>query len=300
MKSKLVSNAMLLLAAIIWGFSFVAQVAGSKLIGAFTMTGVRFIMAAIVLFPIIFILEKEERAMTIKASLITGTVLFCGSALQQFGIHMTSSAGIPGLITGLYMIFVPFAYFILFKTKVKGQVWIGALIALAGLVLLCYKSGEGFSFGLGELLLLLGSFFWTAHVMLIDHFGKRVRSIRFSFGQFLISGILGMICALLFEWKTISISALLEAKWMLLYIGVLSSGAGFTLQVMGQKRANPNAAVIILATESAVSAIGGFIFGIDKLTYTAVAGCVLMFGGIICSQLSPKKKRDKLLEYNTD
>jgi len=303
MKSRFASNMLLLLAAIIWGFSFVAQVAGAEYIGSFTMTGVRFIIAAIVLLPVILIFEKgksskEERLMTIKASLITGTVLFCGSALQQFGIQLTSSAGIPGLITGLYMIFVPFAYFVLLKNKVKVQVWIGAVIALVGLVLLCYKSGEGFSFGFGELLLLIGSLFWTAHVMLIDYFGKKVRSIRFSCGQFLVSGMLGMICALLFE--EITIASLLDAKWSILYVGVLSSGVGFTFQVMGQKRANPNAAVIILATESAFSAIGGFIFGIDELTYTAVIGCVLMFGGIICSQISPEKKKDKLLEYNTD
>ena len=294
MKSRLASNALLLLAAIVWGFSFVAQVSGSQHIGSFTMTGVRFIIGALVLIPVIFIFErgkgeKEEKKTLIIASLVTGAVLFCGSALQQFGIYYTSSAGIPGLITGLYMIFVPFAYFILFKTRVRWQVWLGAFVAFIGLIFLCYKRGEGFSFGIGELLLLIGSFFWTAHIMLVDYFGKKVRCIRFSCGQFLVSGILGMICALMFE--DIAIASLLDAKWAILYIGVLSTGVGFTLQVVGQKKANPNAAVIILATESAFSAIGGFIFGIDKLTYTAVIGCVLMFGGIICSQIAPKNKK---------
>lgn len=303
MKSKLVSNALLLLTAIIWGFSFVAQVAGTKFIGSFTMVGIRFVIGAVVLLPVIFLFEKgksdkKERKLTVIASVITGTVLFIGSALQQIGIALTSSAGIPGLITGLYMIFVPFAYFVLFKVKVGKQVWLGAIIAFVGLTCLCYKVGEGFSFGLGEVLLLIGSFFWTAHIMLIDYFGKKVRSIRFSCGQFFVSGVLGMICALIFE--NITVASLLDAKWAILYVGVLSSGVAFTFQVIGQKRANPNTAVIILATESAFSAIGGFIFGIDKLTYTAVIGCVLMFGGIICSQISPKNKKDTLKEYNTN
>lgn len=303
MKSRLASNAILLLTAIIWGFSFVAQVSGSAHIGSFTMTGIRFVIGAIVLLPVILVFEKgksdkTEKKMTLIASLITGTVLFIGSALQQFGIALTSSAGIPGLITGLYMIFVPFAYFVLFKIKVGKQVWFGAVIAFAGLVLLCYKAGEGFAFGLGEILLLIGSFFWTAHIMLIDYFGKKVRCIRFSCGQFAVSGILGMIFAFIFE--DVAIASLLAAKWAILYVGVLSSGVAFTLQVIGQKRANPNTAVIILATESAFSAIGGFIFGIDKLTYTAVIGCVLMFGGIICSQISPKSKKVDVTEYNSN
>ena len=300
MKSRMASNALLLLTAIIWGFSFVAQVSGSAVIGSFTMTGVRFVIGAIVLVPVILLFErgrssKKEWKMTIIASLVTGTVLFTGSALQQFGIQLTSSAGIPGLITGLYMIFVPFAYFVFFKAKVGKQVWLGAVIAFAGLVTLCYKAGEGFSFGWGELLLLIGSFFWTAHIMLIDYFGKKTRCIRFSCGQFLVSGILGMIFAFIFE--DVNMTSLLAAKWAILYVGVLSSGVAFTLQVIGQKRANPNTAVIILATESAFSAIGGFIFGIDKLTITAVIGCVLMFGGIICSQITPKPKKLKKTEY---
>lgn len=302
MNTKVTSNAILLLTAVIWGFAFVAQVEGTKYIGSFTMTGIRFIIGAVVLLPVILIFEKgrmdkAERILTLKASLITGTVLFCASIFQQFGIQLTSSAGVSGLITGLYMIFVPFAYFMFFRNKVGVQVWVGAAIAFIGLIFLCYKSGEGFSFGLGELLLLIGSFFWTAHVMLVDYFGKKVRSVHFSCGQFLTCGTLGIVCALMFE--RISVTSVMDAKWAILYCGVLSSGVAYTLQVIGQKKADPSTAVIIMSTESAFSAIGGFLFGIDKITYTAIAGCILMFFGIICSQIVPKKRKIKDIEYKS-
>ncbi len=293
MKNKWTSNLALLLAAIIWGFAFVAQVEGTKHIGAFTMIGFRFAIGIIFLLPVVLFFErgrtdKEERRLTLKASLITGIVLFCAITLQQYGIEITASAGISGFITGLYMIFVPIAYLIFFRKKTGIQVWIGAIFAFIGLFLLCYKSGVGFSFGMGELLLFLGSLFWTAHVMLIDHFGKNIRSLHYSWGQFAVCALLGLICAFIFE--DVSLSALADAKWALLYCGVLSSGCAYTLQVIGQKHANPTYAVIILSTESAFSAIGGAIFGIDSISALGYVGCAFMFVGILCTQIMPKRK----------
>jgi drug/metabolite transporter (DMT)-like permease len=170
-------------------------------------------------------------------------------------------------------------------------VWIGAICAAVGLFLLCYKPGEGFSVGLGELLLFICSLLWTVHVMLIDHFGKKLRSLHYSWGQFAVCAALGIIFMFIFEGDRLSVDALVDAKWVLLYLGVLSSGCGYTLQVVGQKNADPTYAVIILSTESAFSAIGGAIFGIDNIPLIGYAGCVLMFGGIIFSQLEfPRRK----------
>ncbi len=303
MKKQLTSNAALLLAAIIWGFAFVAQVSGTKYIGSFTMIGFRFTIGIIALLPVVLFFErgrteKAERLYTVKASVITGIVLFIATALQQFGIAITASAGVSGFITGLYMIFVPIAYLLFFRRKTGVQVWIGAAFAMVGLVLLCYKPGVGVSFGLGELLLFIGSFFWTAHVMLIDHFGKKLRSLHYSWGQFAVCAALGMVCAFAFE--DVSTAALWDAKWALLYCGVMSSGIAYTLQVVGQKNADSSYAAIILSTESAFSAIGGAIFGIDKMTAIGYIGCVLMFVGVLCTQINIKRKNKKAIEYKQE
>lgn len=297
MKNKITSNLALLLAAIIWGFAFVAQVEGTKHIGSFTMIGLRFLIGITALLPVMLAFErgrtdKDERRRTFKASIITGIILFCAITLQQYGIQITASAGVSGFITGLYMILVPLSYFLLFRKKTGVNVWIGAVIALLGLVMLCYKAEEGFSFGLGELLLLFGSLFWTAHVMLIDHFGKDLRSLHYSWGQFAVCAVLGLICMFIFENPTLT--ALMDAKWALLYCGVMSSGIAYTLQVVGQKHADPSYAVIILSTESAFSAIGGALFGIDNISVVGYVGCALMFVGILCTQITLKSKKNHI------
>lgn len=297
MKTKFASSVALFLAAIIWGFAFVAQVRGTEYLSPFTMVGVRFAISTLALIPVVLFFErgrvsKEECRYTFKASIITGSVLFAASTIQQFGIAMTKSAGVSGFITGLYIIFVPVAYFLFFRKKTGIQVWIGAICAIVGLFLLCFKSGEGFSFGIGETLLLIGSFFWTAHVMLIDHFGKKVRSLHYSWGQFAVCATLGLAAMLIFDFGKLNLSLLWDAKWVLLYLGLLSSGGGYTLQTIGQKNSDPTYAVIILSTESAFSAIGGAIFGTDGMTWVGYVGCLIMFLGIICSQVNiPKSKK---------
>ena len=296
MKKTTISNGVLLLAAIIWGFAFVAQVDGAKYINAFTMIGIRFTVGIIALLPVVLIFERgrssaEERKYTVKASVITGIVLFAAITLQQYGIQITASAGVSGFITGLYTVFVPIAYFLFLRKKTGWQVWTGAGLALVGLFLLCYKVDEGLSFGWGELLLLLGSFLWTLHVILIDRFGKRVRSLHFSWGQFAVCALLGLICMAIFDGPTLSLSAILDAKWAILYCGVLSVGGGYTLQVVGQKNADPTYAAIILSTESAFSAIGGAIFGIDSISIAGYCGCALMFLGIVFSQIRIGSKK---------
>ena len=283
------SLAILLLTAMIWGFAFVAQVDSVGHIGSFTMNGLRFPLGAISLLPVVLFFErgrvsKEERKKTVFASALAGTILFGASTLQQIGIAYTKSAGVAGFITGLYTVLVPIGCFLLFRKKTGLSVWIGSVCAVIGLFLLCYRIGDGFSFGIGELLLLIGALFWTAHVIVIDRLGGQLRSLHFAFGQFAFCALLSVITMLIFDtptWEGIA-----SAKWSILYCGVLSVGIAYTLQVVGQRHADPTFAAIILSTESVFSAIGGALFGIDDISWLGYVGCVIIFIGIVISQLS--------------
>ncbi|MBO5415918.1 MAG: DMT family transporter [Clostridia bacterium] len=294
MKQKITSTALLFLTAIIWGFAFVAQVEGANHIGAFTLNGVRFTIGIISLLPVVLFFERgrsdaETRKKTFLYSLLAGAVLFSASMLQQFGIHYTGSAGVAGFITGLYTVFIPLACFLLFKTKTGLNVWLGAICAIVGLFLLCYKSGEGVHFGLGELLLLVGSFFWTAHMIIVDRLGKSLRSLHFAWGQFAVCALLGVVSMFIFETPTLE--GIAAAKWSLLYCGVLSVGVAYTLQIVAQKRADPTFAAIVLSTESVFSAVGGVFFGIDSISALGYLGCGLIFAGIVASQIDLKRKK---------
>ena len=294
MKKKIISIILLFITAMIWGFAFVAQLDGVQHIGSFAMNGIRYPIGVISLLPVVLIFERgrtdrEERKRTVIASVVAGTFLFLASTFQQLGIEHTGSAGVAGFITGLYTVLVPVGCFLLFKHKTGLNVWIGTVCALMGLFMLCYRVGEGLAFGYGELFLLIGAVLWTGHVIVIDRLGKSIRSLHFAWGQFIVCSVLSMVLMFIFDRPTLQ--GVADAKWALLYCGVLSVGVAYTLQVVAQKNSDPTLAAIVLSTESVFSAIGGVVFGADSITWLGYIGCAVMFTGIIISQLTFRRNK---------
>ena len=286
---QLKSTAILLLTAIIWGFAFVAQRVGIEYVGNFTFIATRYILGAISLIPIILIFEREEKnpeklKRTIGFGMIAGLILFTASALQQFGIEITQSAGKAGFITGLYTVLVPI-FGIFLKKRTNICTWIGAAFAVIGLYLLSVTKGE--SIGIGDIVLLIGAVFWTLHIIFIDSKVSVISPIKFSMTQFATSAVLGFIFALLFEQN--AFTGIGDALVPILYAGIMSSGVAYTCQIIGQKDANPTYAAIILSTESVFSAVGGALLLNEVMSIRGYIGCALMFTGIVISQLKINK-----------
>lgn len=288
MKSNVKSVVMLFITAIIWGFAFAAQRAGAEFLGPFYFNGIRFVLGTLSLVPVIVLFEKVPRngskfRGTFLFGLAAGVILFSASALQQFGIELTGSAGKSGFITGLYIVIVPLLG-IFFKKKTGIFTWIAAFLSAAGLYMLC---GGGTSFGAGDIVLLAGSFLWAGHIIIIDAAGPRIYPLRFAFTQFAVCSVLSLSSAFLFE--DITFSAVSGAAIPLLYGGLMSVGIAYTLQILGQRDSDPAFASIVLSTETVFSAVGGaLIFG-ESMTPQGYAGCVMIFAGILLTQIKPSK-----------
>ncbi len=286
MKTKIKSTSLLFLTAIIWGFAFVAQRVGAEFVGAFTFNGIRFLLGACSLIPVILIFDREklDKATFIKIlvpSLLAGSCLFIASTLQQYGVEIIQSAGKAGFLTGLYIVLVPLVRFF-FGKKTSAFTLFGAVFAVVGLFFLCMKDNE-ISFGIGDIVLIIGAFFWTGHILIVDKFVKDISPLKFSMMQFFVCGILSTICAFMFE--NIELSAVKSAGVPILYGGLMSVGVAYTCQIIGQKDADPTFASIIFSTESVFSAIGGAIILHEVMSGRGYLGCVLIFIGIILSQL---------------
>ncbi len=287
MKTKKIKSTFLLfLTAIIWGFAFVAQRVGAEYVGAFTFNGIRFLLGTISLIPVILIFEKEKFnkekfKKTIASGLLAGVVLFIASTLQQFGVEITGSAGKAGFLTGLYIVLVPLIRFAMGK-KTSVLTFFGAIFAVVGLFFLC-MTGDEISFGLGDIVLIIGAFFWAGHILVVDKFVNDVSPLKFSMTQFFVCGFLSIIFALFTE--KIELSAIQSAGIPILYGGLMSVGVAYTCQILGQKDADPTFASIVFSTESVFSAIGGAIILHEIMSGRGYLGCVLIFIGIILSQL---------------
>ncbi len=295
MKTKAKSTILLFLTAIIWGFAFVAQRVGAEFVGAFTFNGIRFLLGSLSLSPVILIFEREKLdkskfIKTLVPSLLAGTVLFIASTLQQLGVEWTGSAGKAGFLTGLYIVLVPVIRFFMGK-KTSVFTFFGAVFALVGLFFLC-MTGDELKFGMGDIVLIIGAFFWAAHILVVDKYVKDISPLKFSMMQFLICGLLSIIFALFTE--TIELSAIKSAGIPILYGGLMSVGVAYTCQILGQKDADPTFASIVFSTESVFSAIGGAIILNEIMSGRGYLGCVLIFIGIIFSQINIDSFRKKL------
>jgi drug/metabolite transporter (DMT)-like permease len=292
----LTSNLLLLLAAAIWGLAFVAQRVGMEYVGPFTFNGVRFALGSLSLVPLILFYknssptqEKVEHGTknVVVAGLWAGLVLFIAASLQQIGLLYTT-AGKAAFITCLYIVLVPILGIFL-KQYVSMSTWIGSVIAVVGLYLLCVR--DSFFISYGEVLELVGAFFWAIHILLIDHFSRRVPVLKLACFQFITCSILSLVTALFIE--TISIHTIYQAAIPILYGGICSVGIAYTLQVVAQKNAQPSHAAIILSMETVFAAIGGWLILNEKLGFQESLGCVIMFIGMLLSQLQNLKKPEE-------
>ena len=292
-----------LLTALIWGTAFVAQDICADQMGAMTFNAARFVIAFLALLVIVFIfdhlkkehpqLTPEEKKANNKKLLIggfcCGTVLALASFFQQAGMTHGTDAGKAGFITALYIVLVP-VFGLFLKKKVTLPVWISVGLAVVALYLLCIKNGFTITPGDGYLLLCAAGF--SVHILVCDHFTQIVDGMKLSCLQFLFAAIWSAVGMFVLEtptWASIASAAL-----PILYVGVFSSGVGYTFQILAQKDSNPTVVTLLLSMESVFAVIAGAILLHQRMSAREYIGCALMLVAVILAQIPfPEKKKAK-------
>ena len=292
-RKALRGSLLLLLGSVIWGAAFAAQRMGMDHVGPFTFNGVRMLLAWLVMIPVTVFFEGRSREAADYVSpdpkeqrlsgLFCGLLLFAASSLQQAGM-VTTSAGKAGFITALYVVLVPVASWLLFRKNPGKMIWMGVALAVVALWLLCMPS-DGFKLEGGDLLVLGCSVCFTFQILCVDHYAPRVSNVKLARDEFLVTGGLSMIVALFTE--TVSTEGIREALIPILYAGVMSGAAGYTLQVLGQRDTDPTVASLIMCLEAVFAVLTGAVLLGEKMTAREAAGCILMFAAVILAQLSP-------------
>lgn len=317
MSKRTKGNLLLLLTSFIWGSAFVAQSSGMDYVGPYTYNMARNVLAFLFLIPVIYVIGKKKGVTdnagsgtgideaasgeanwksillpdrtTLVGGIYCGLVMAVASSLQQIGITMTT-AGKAGFITALYIILVPLMGVFIGK-KIPRIIWFCVVLAMAGFYLLCVK--EGFSISKGDILVLFCSVGFSVHIMTIDHFtSKGVDGVKMACIQFAVAAI--VMTPVMFLLENPSVSGLLSAWMTIAYAGILSSGVGFTLQIVAQKDTDPTTATLIMSLESVFAAVSGCLFLNEVLLLKEILGCILVFVAVILAQVPlPVKSKEK-------
>lgn len=296
---RIISNVLLLITAIIWGFAFTAQSIGMKYVGPWTFVFTRFIIASIILIPITIHSEKIYRnsdprfsdktirfkylyiKQSILYSAIVGVLLGIASITQQIGLLYTSS-GKAGFITALYVVIVPIMNS--FHKKLDIKTWVAVFLSLAGLYRISMNAS--FSIGIGDLFVVFCAFAFSFQIVTIDRFSEKMNPVLLANLQFFFASIVGFIGMIIFERSWLE--QVLDGLIPILYAGIFSSAVGYTLQIVAQRNTDPTIASLLMSLESVFAAIGGFLVLHERMTLREFTGCILVFVAVILSQVDFK------------
>ena len=296
MKKKL-SYILFLIATVIWGLAFIAQKAAT-LIPPFTVGAIRSLLASLFLLALIPIMDRvsgngrhlfggktalDFNKRELVGGLVLGVIITVATAFQQYGLGEGTDAGKAAFITALYVVVVPI--FSAITGKKPGLLPIISIpVAMFGFYLLCIQ--DNFSLNASDLLVLVCAVIFAGHIIAVDRFSPGCDGVRMSFLQFFVSFILNSILALIIE-GTVDMKTIGSAIGSLLFLGIMSSGVAYTLQIIGQKDADPTIASMILSLESVFGVIGGTVLLNERMTNREIIGCVIVFSAVLMAQIDP-------------
>ncbi len=279
----------------VWGWTFVLVKQAIAEFGAVPFLAVRFAIAAAVMAP--FTASRcSGRSLAVGG--LVGLALMGGFLLQTLGLDRTTATS-SGLITGLFVVFVPLANRTLFGVRTPGKLWFAIAAAIAGLYLLT-SGGPGAPAspeamaatapadlsrrGLGDLLTVLCAACFGLHVALLDRTAKTHHPAALVQGQITMAALVYLVLWPLVQPLALPSSAVWPA---LLITGLLATAAAYIVQTLAQRRLSAVEVAMIMFLEPLFAALFGWVAG-DRLALVQLAGGAIMLGAFAVVEVYPR------------
>lgn len=281
------ADALVLLAALIWGVAFYFQKAAMASIGPLTFLGLRALIATLALTPLA-LREKPDPQKAGRGSLLGfaiagGLAFFSGGIVQQIGI-VDATVTNAGFLTALYVVVTPFIVWAVKRKSPGAPVWTGAAVAFVGAWLM--SGGSLHTLSRGDALIMASSVLWSLFIFITGESGRLGRPFAYTASQFSLVAVLGLAGAFVFEAPTLD--AIGQAALPLLYVGFLSSAATFALLAVAMRHVPAARASILVSSETLFAALAGYVMLNEQLTPAGWAGAALMIAAILIVQLSKR------------
>ena len=293
MNDQLKGSLALVAASVIWGMAFSAQSTAMLYIQPFTFVFLRSTITCLVLLATMPLFKRiaGHHGQTAypgwKAHLLPGAIiglfLALATILQQVGLVYTTPAK-SGFVTALYIVIVPLLGLFMGR-RVTRMLWLGLGLSLTGMVLLCVQSD--LSINLGDVFTLACAFMFSLQILMVSRYAPNLDALKLSALQFATCAVIAGIAAVLFE--TPRLEGALQCVGSILYVSVCSGAIGYTLQMVGQKYADPTLAAILMCLESVFAALGGWLLLGQALSPRELFGCALMLAASVIAQLPDKR-----------
>lgn len=288
-KGRFAADLLLFVVAIIWGSGFIAQKYGQFHVGPFTFNAYRFLIGAVLVAPIALYQTRHHLSSWLNLrGVFIGIILSLAALCQQTGMSSTT-AGKAGFITGLYLVIIPFLAWIFFRAKISRQSWVGAGVAVMGLLILSWP--EDFSINKGDVWVLFSAVLFSLHVVVVERIIHGENSFQLAVLQYVTVAVTSFLGAYLMgEPSSNNVSLALNS---ILYSGVVSVTLAYTAQIIAQRYTSATEAGLLLSLESVFALIFGVAILSEVLTTRGIIGSLLMFIGCVIPLIPYKRQREE-------
>jgi drug/metabolite transporter (DMT)-like permease len=289
----------LLLVVMMWGSTFFVVHDATKHWNPIAFVALRFALASAALLPWALPSLRRWTRADWQAGLILGLLLTAGYITQTIGISLTTASR-SGFITGLNVVMVPLLGSLLWRTRVRGQVWLGVALAVAGLLVLSLDQAEGSarSSWWGDGLVLICAVTFAGHILAVGRWSKGRSLVAINFIQMATVAVLSAAASLLFEDVTAAPSA--DVWWAAAYLGVICTALLLAIQIVAQRYASPTHTAMIFVLEPVFAAMFAAMFGGERLTSWLIWGGLLMLLGIVLAELPALGRSRSTLEQSVE
>ncbi len=278
------ANAVLLAAAFLWGSGNVAQQTVLEHIGPLTTTGLKSLIAAVVILPYCMTRPAALTPLGWHGAIIGLVVIlsFCMALTAlQMGYGMTSVTN-AGFLVNTATVLTPILAWLLLRNRPGYIVCVAAIATFSGAALMSAASTG--SLGPGDRLCLVSAVCFAVWMISLGEFVNRFgRAGPVTIVQFAATALICMPLGVATE--AVSFSALVTALPELMYIGAISTGGGYLLQAIAQRHTSASEAAVIVSAEAVFGALAAFMILGETLTPARAAGAFLISAGIILVQL---------------
>lgn len=280
MRKELKADLALLSITVFWGASFPIMSIALAYIPPFSFLALRYLVSAVILFPLGLKSIKKINKDTVKAAIFIGLSLFFGSGLQLLGLLFTTPSK-SGFLTGLNVVIVPLMIIIIYKKVPEFKTIFGAILSIIGLSFMSYNGS--LSFNIGDILTIFSAIAFASQILLVDKYCVKCDVFLLTALEMLIVGVVSLIPAIYFE--NINVVVNLTSISSILYLALFCTVYAYFLQNRVQKYTEPTHTAIIFLAEPVFGALFSIFVG-DKLSGNTLIGCLLIFIGMLSINLS--------------
>lgn len=287
-KKVILAELALLMAGAIWGSGFVVMKNSLDALPVNYLLAFRFTIAAVGLSLFLFRRFGQMNKTTLIRGFICGAVMFAAYSVQTYGLAHTTS-GKNAFLTAVYVVIVPFLYWLFFRKKPTRSNVIAAVVCLLGIGLVALDAD--FSVNIGDILTLICGVLYAVHIVCVSIFTEKGEDVMtLTLVQFISSALCAWVVAGLFEPFPGHVFGQTDSMFSLFYLGLVCTLTALTLQNLGIKYAPPSHAALLMGTEAPFGCLFGILLLSEPFTLRFGVGFLLIMGAIVLSELGGQKK----------